>query len=37
MVSERVETLGKAICVQGRYLVMGDKTGTRLVNLAKAE
>lgn len=37
-VSERVETLGKAICVvQGRYLVMGDKTGTRLVNLAKAE
>ncbi|WP_394146506.1 DNA mismatch repair endonuclease MutL [Vibrio atypicus] len=33
-----VESLGKAISmVQGRYLVMGDKAGTRLVNLAKAE
>lgn len=33
-----VESLGKAIhVVQGRYLVMADKQGTRLVNLAKAE
>ncbi|MEZ8102186.1 DNA mismatch repair endonuclease MutL [Vibrio bivalvicida] len=33
-----VESLGKAInLVQGRYLVMADKQGTRLVNLAKAE
>lgn len=33
-----VEALGKAITiVQGRYLVMGDKSGARLVNLARAE
>ncbi|KJY81600.1 DNA mismatch repair protein MutL [Vibrio galatheae] len=35
---EAVEALGKAInVVQGRYLVMADKQGTRLVNLARAE
>ncbi|WP_394128614.1 DNA mismatch repair endonuclease MutL [Vibrio hepatarius] len=33
-----VEALGKAMhVVQGHYLVMGSKTGTCLVNLAKAE
>ncbi|WP_038176116.1 DNA mismatch repair endonuclease MutL [Vibrio pacinii] len=33
-----VEALGKAITiVQGQYLVMGDKNGARLVNLARAE
>ncbi|WP_100754371.1 DNA mismatch repair endonuclease MutL [Vibrio salilacus] len=33
-----VESLGKAITiVQGRYLVMGDKSGACLVNLARAE
>lgn len=33
-----VEALGKALhVVQGRYLVMGGKSGTCLVNLAKAE
>ncbi|MFM2591108.1 DNA mismatch repair endonuclease MutL [Vibrio sp. TBV020] len=33
-----VESLGKALhVVQGRYLVMGDKSGTCLVSLAKAE
>lgn len=33
-----VETLGKAICVvEGNCLLMADKTGARLVNLAKAE
>lgn len=38
MSGETVETLGKAISIaQGRYLVMGDKSGTCLVNLAKAE
>lgn len=38
MNDEKVESLGKAISIaQGRYLVMGDKSGIRLVNLAKAE
>lgn len=33
-----VETLGKGVCVvEGHYLLMADKTGARLVNLAKAE
>ncbi|UPQ88235.1 DNA mismatch repair endonuclease MutL [Vibrio sinaloensis] len=36
--NQQVEVLGKAIAVvQGRYLVMGDKTGVRLVSLARAE
>ncbi|MEL7293164.1 MAG: DNA mismatch repair endonuclease MutL [Pseudomonadota bacterium] len=36
--NQQVEILGKAIAVvQGRYLVMGDKTGVRLVSLARAE
>lgn len=35
---QKVESLGKAMnLVQGRYLVMADKLGTRLVNLARAE
>lgn len=38
MSGDTVETLGKAISIaQGRYLVMGGKSGTCLVNLAKAE